>query len=90
MSKVAISVKVDKEIKESAQEVAKQMGLNLSSLVNAYLHQVVRTRHVELYAPEQMTPHLEKQLKGVEERRKKGQVSESYDNIDDFMKALES
>jgi len=90
MSKIAISVKVDKDIKESAQEVAKSMGLNLSSLINTYLHQVVSTRRVELFAPEQMTPHLEKQLEEVEKRRKNGEVSEAFDNIDDFLKALKS
>jgi len=90
MSKIAISVKVDKDIKESAQQVAKDMGLNLSSLINTYLHKVVKTKKIELYEPEQMTPFLEKQLKEVEKRRKNGEVSEAFDNVDDFMKALNS
>jgi addiction module RelB/DinJ family antitoxin len=90
MSKVAISVKVDKDIKESAQEVAKNMGLNLSSLVNSYLHQVVATRRVELFAPVQMTPHLEKQLEKVEKNIKEGNISPAYDNADDFIAALKA
>jgi addiction module RelB/DinJ family antitoxin len=67
-----ISVKVDKATKEAAQEVAKSMGLNLSSLINSYLIQVVATRRVELYAPEQMTPHLEKLIGEVEKEIKSG------------------
>jgi addiction module RelE/StbE family toxin len=55
-----ISVKIDKDIKASAQEVANSAGLTLSTLVNAYLRQVAATRRIELYAPEQMTPRLEK------------------------------
>ena len=88
MSKIAISVKVDKDIKESAQKVAKDMGLNLSSLINTYLHKVVKTRKVELYEPEQMTPHLEKQLEEVEKNIKEGNLSPAYDNVEDFIAAL--
>ena len=55
-----ISVKLDKDIKESAQEVARSAGLTISALINSYLRQVVATRRIELYAPESMTPNLEK------------------------------
>ena len=61
-TKTVISVKTDKVTKEAAQEVAKSMGLNLSTLLNAYLKQVIYTRRVELYAPEQMTPKLERAI----------------------------
>ena len=67
-----ISVKVDKATKEAAQEVAKSMGLPLSTLINAYLKQVIVTRRVEFYAPEQMTPKLEKLIGEVEKEIKEG------------------
>ena len=63
--KTVISVKIDKDVKESAQEVAKSAGLTLSTLVNSYLRQVSATRRIELYAPEQMTPQLEKLIAEV-------------------------
>ena len=85
-----ISVKIDKDVKESAQEVAKSAGLTLSTLVNAYLRQVAATRRIELYAPEPMTPHLEKLIAEVERSIKAGNVSRSFDNADDLIADLES
>lgn len=85
-----ISVKLDKEVKESAQEVAKSAGLNLSTLVNAYLRQVAATRRIELYAPEPMTPKLEKMIAEVEAELKSGMISKSFDNADDFLADLKS
>jgi len=83
-----ISVKVDKEVKESAQAVAKSAGLSLSALVNSYLRQVVATRRIELYAPEDMTPKLEDLIATVEAEISAGDVSDSYNDPDSFVAAL--
>lgn len=83
-----ISVKVNRQVKESAQEVAKSVGLTLSTLVNAYLRQVVATRRIELFAPEEMTPHLEKLIAEFEADLEKGNVSRAFTNADDFLAAL--
>ena len=48
-----VSIKLDKEVKDSAREVAESAGLTLSALINSYLRQVIATRRIELYAPEQ-------------------------------------
>ncbi len=85
-----ISVKVDRVVKASAQEVAKSMGLTLSSLVNAYLRQVVATRRIELYAPEQMTPKLEKLIAQVEKEIEAGETVGPFNSADDFLEALQS
>ena len=89
MNKV-ITVKTDAATKKAAQELAKEMGLTLNSLINSYLKQVIVTRHVELYAPEPMTPKLEKLLKEAEEEIKRGEVSRAHDNIEDFLEDLHS
>lgn len=83
-----ISVKVDKDVKASAQEVAKSAGLTLSTLVNAYLRQVVATRRIELFAPEQMTPKLEKLIASVEAELAAGKVSKKFTNVEDFLADL--
>ena len=46
MAKTLISIKVDKEVKEKAQEIARELGFSLSAIVNAYLKQFIRTREV--------------------------------------------
>lgn len=83
-----ISVKVDKDVKASAQEVAQSAGLTLSALVNAYLRQVAATRRIELYAPEPMTPHLEKLVAEVEAELKAGKVSKEFATAEDFLADL--
>jgi addiction module RelB/DinJ family antitoxin len=84
-TKTVISVKTDKVTKEAAQEVAKSMGLNLSTLLNAYLKQFIYTRRVELFAPEQMTPKLEKAILAS---IKSGVSSQSFTTADDFIEDL--
>lgn len=81
-AKTVISVKTDKVTKEAAQEVAKSMGLNLSTLVNSYLKQVVYTRRVELFAPEEMTPKLEKAILAS---IKSGVSPRAYTSAKDFV-----
>ena len=66
MNKV-ITIKVDEETKKAAQQLASDTGLTLSALVNSYLKQIVATRRIEIYAPEQMTPKLEKLIEQVAE-----------------------
>lgn len=83
-----ISVKVDKEVKESAQEVAKSAGLTLSALVNAYLRQVVATRRIVIHAPEPMTPKMEKLIARFESDLESGRVSKSFDKAEDFLASL--
>ena len=90
MNTTVISVKVDKEVKNNAQEIAKSMGISLSTLVNSYLRQVVATRRVELFAPEPMSPELEKAIEIIESEIKTGQISEKYESADTFLTALKS
>jgi addiction module RelB/DinJ family antitoxin len=83
-----ISVKVDKEVKSSAQEVAKSAGLTLSTMVNAYLRQVAATRRIEIYSPEPMTPKLEKLIAEVEAELSAGKASKPFDNAEEFLEDL--
>ena len=65
--KTLLSIKVDREVKEEAQHIASDLGLPLSTLINAQLKQLVRDREVSLVSVPRMTPSLERLLEGVEE-----------------------
>lgn len=86
--KTVISVKIDSETKDAAQEVAKSAGLTLSALVNAYLRQVVATRRIELYVAEPMSPHLESLIAEVEKDLLSGKASKAFDDVDEFLEDL--
>jgi addiction module RelB/DinJ family antitoxin len=88
MTTTVISVKVDEDVKKNAQAIAKSTGISLSSLINSYLIQVVATRRIELFAPEQMTPKLEKLIEQVEQEITIGEVSKAHTSADSFMKEL--
>jgi addiction module antitoxin, relB/dinJ family len=89
MSTVTTSIKLDENIKRQAQEVAKSAGLTLSALINSYLTQVVATRHIELYAPEPMTPQLEALLTEIESSIATGDnLSKPFDSAEEFLADL--
>ena len=83
-----ISVRIDKKLKNLAQEVAESAGLKLGTLIAAYLRQVVYTRRIELYAPEKMTPKLESLIADIEADLQSGKVSKKFDNAKDFLTDL--
>lgn len=83
-----ISVRINKELKASAQEVAESAGLNLSTLINAYLRQVAATRRIELYAPEKMSPELEKLISQVESEINSNNLSKKFETADYFLNDL--
>lgn len=88
--KQIITVKTDADTKKAAQELAKDLGLTLNSLINSYLKQVIVTRKIELYAPERMTPKLEKLLEEAEEEIRQGQTFGPFDTVEEMRQCLES
>ncbi len=64
--KTLINIKADKEVKEGAQALAKELGLPLSIVVNAYLKDFIRNRGINISAVPRMSRQLETVLGGVE------------------------
>lgn len=73
-----ITVKTPSEVKTKAQEVAKELGFSLSSLVNAYLRQLVKTKTVHFTLPEEPTSFLLDALQESKEDIKAGKVSPTF------------
>lgn len=70
--KTVINIKADKDIKEEAFKVAKEMGLPLSTIVNAFLKQFIRDRQVTFEAPLVPTKKLAKILEQADKDIKAG------------------
>lgn len=64
--KTVINLKTDWEVKKTAKEMAKELGLSLSAIVNAYLRQFIRTRQVYFTLVPTMTEEFEKLLGPIE------------------------
>ena len=81
--KTMINIKADKEVKESAQEIAYDLGLPLSSVINAFLKDFIRSRSISFSVIPKMTHSLENLLSGVEEDIKKGKnLSSAFSSAD--------
>lgn len=50
-TKVLLTVKTDKKLKEEAQQVAKDMGVPLGTIINAQLRALTRERRFTFAAP---------------------------------------
>ena len=64
--RAVINIKANKEVKENAQELAKELGLSLSDVLNAALRNFIRTREVYFSAIPRVIPEFERFLGSVE------------------------
>ena len=75
-TKTILNVKTDKNLKKAAQETAEELGVPLSTAINAFLKQFVREKELVLSARAlKPTPYLEKILKEAEEDYVRGRVA---------------
>lgn len=90
MDTAVINIRVDPNVKTQFQKVADELGLGVSSLLNALMRQVIRTKRVELEVrPEIPNAYMIKMLKESEEDIKNGRVSPSFNNADEAVAWLE-
>ncbi len=59
MSKLLLNIKVDPNLKDQAQEVARSLGLPLGTIINSYLRNLVNEKRVVFSAP--LLPNLKTQ-----------------------------
>ncbi len=90
MNTAVINIRTDLGLKSAAQKVAEELGFSISSLVNAYLKQLVKTKTVHFSGEEEPSDYLIKLMKEAEEDRKAGRVSPSFDNAKDAIEWLDS
>ena len=90
--KTVINIKTNKEIKENAQKIAKDIGLSLSDVINASLRNFIRTREVYFSAIPRMTPEFERLVGKIEEDiKEKKNLSQSFsspEKINDYLDNL--
>ena len=89
--KTQLIVKTDKEVKIQAQKTAKELGLPLSTLINAYLKQFIATKEAEFRVIPKMTPRLERLIERVRKDVREGKnISPTFDNAEDAIRYLNS
>lgn len=84
-----INIKTNPKIKKEAQAVASNLGLSLSAVINAYLHQLVRDKKVEYDMEAHPSPRLIKAIKEGIKDHKEGKTY-GFDNVEKALKFLRS
>ena len=83
-----LNVKTDKKLKAEAKKVSEELGVPLSTVINAFLKQFVRDREITFSANKlRPTPYL---IECIEEARREYEAGEVewFDNADDLLAAL--
>ena len=86
-----LNVKIDDKLKKEAQEVAKIIGLPISTVVTASLREFIRTRSITISDPPRLKPEVEKQLLQLSKDARAGKnLSPMFDNFEDAFAWLDT
>lgn len=89
--KTLINIKADVEVKKRAQKIAKELGLPLSTIVNAYLKQLGREQRVNFVIPLRPNKKTAQLLRRASKDYRKGEnVSPAFSTAEEMDAYLDS
>lgn len=88
MNTAVVNIKVNPETKRQAQQVVEELGLSLSSVINGFLKQLIRTRTVTFSTSEEPSEYMIQALKESAEDIKAGRVV-TFKNLDEELHYLD-
>lgn len=87
--KTLINIKTDVEVKRGIQKIAEELGIPLSTIVNAYFKRLLRERRVDFALPLRPNKKTTKLLRQAHEDYKKGKnispVFETAEEMDAYL-----
>lgn len=83
MKTAVINIKTDPKLKKQAQEIASNMGLSLSVVMVNYLKKFVQEKSIDFSAPLEPSDYLLESIKKSEKELSRGEVSPTFDNVED-------
>ncbi|MBI2034931.1 MAG: type II toxin-antitoxin system RelB/DinJ family antitoxin [Candidatus Levybacteria bacterium] len=89
MNTAVINIKTNPATKARAQEVAKELGLSLSAVVNALLHDLIKSKKLSVSAGERPSKYLISVMKQAEKNWKKGNHSPVFKTGEEAVAWLE-
>lgn len=89
--KTQLVIKTDQEVKQTAQDIAGRLGLPLSTVINAYLKEFIRSEEVTFYLEPILRPVVGKLLRKASADYKKGKnVSPVFSDTNKMLAYLHS
>ena len=84
-----MNIRMDKEVKEKAQQIFAQLGMDMTTAVNVFLRQTIRHNgfpfELRLDTPNEETLEA---IREVQKMKKDPSVGKSYTNVDEMMEEL--
>lgn len=87
-TKTLLTVKTDKKLKTSAKEVAEEIGVPLSTVINAFLRQFIRDREVKFSASHNPSLYLRESIAEGEKELADGKIK-FYKSYQEMRKSLD-
>ena len=82
MAKTVINVKVDKEVKRKAKFLAKELGLPLSTIINANLKEFVRSGEVSFSLEPKLKPAVWERIREASSDYRSGKnISPTFSSV---------
>jgi antitoxin component of RelBE/YafQ-DinJ toxin-antitoxin module len=84
LDKTIINVKVSKDLKREAQDLAEEIGVPLTTVITASLKEFVRSRSLTVSAFPRLKPEVERELgEAIADYKKGKNISKVFSKSDD-------
>lgn len=85
MSKMSISIRLDSEIKEQAQQVFSNLGMDMTTAINIFLRQAIQYQGLPFDVRLDENRKLLQALTDLDQNRN---MSQSFESVSDLMEDL--
>lgn len=85
MSKMSISIRLDSEVKEQAQQVFSNLGMDMTTAINIFLRQAIQYQRLPFDVRLDENRKLLQALTDLDQNRN---MSQSFESVSDLMEDL--
>ncbi|MBQ9460832.1 MAG: type II toxin-antitoxin system RelB/DinJ family antitoxin [Clostridia bacterium] len=86
MAKVSTNISIDADVKKQAQELFAKLGMDLSTAVNIFLRQSIRSQSIPFAITAEIPNNVT--FSAMESAENCSDVYGPFDSVDDLMEAL--
>lgn len=89
MAKVSTTIRTDQDVKQQAQRIFSNLGMDMSTAVNVFFYQVIRSNGLP-FDVTMDTPNADTlaAIQEVQQMKKNPHIGKTYTDVDDMMKEL--
>ena len=85
MSKTSMSIRLDSEVKEQAQQVFNNLGMDMTTAINIFLRQAIQYQGLPF---DVRLDENRKLLEGLRDLNQNRNMSQSFESVSDLMEDL--